>query len=101
MSPYAAMITPAPAPPLDTPTPTIQDLVKRQSITTLKVTQVPSGATSAVAEKKGFPVAVAVPALVGGMALAVLGFLGYWWLQKRRRRENQVCQVHIGLMVLC
>jgi len=62
---------------------------KRQQIVTEMITASAS-ATAAPAQKKDFPIAVAVPALVGGMALAVGLFLLVWWIAKRRRREKRV-----------
>ena len=62
---------------------------KRQQIVTEMVTASAS-ATAAAEKKKPFPVTVAVPALVGGMALAIALFLLAWWIAKRRRREKRV-----------
>ncbi|KAK1923224.1 hypothetical protein DB88DRAFT_341058 [Papiliotrema laurentii] len=71
------------------PTPA-EDLFKRQQVVTQLVTASASAAPSAEPTKaKAFPVAVAVPALIGGMAAAIAGFLLFWWISKRRRREKQ------------
>jgi hypothetical protein len=75
------------------PTPA-EDLFKRQQVVTQLVTASASAAPSAEPTKaKAFPVAVAVPALIGGMAAAIAGFLLFWWISKRRRREKQVSLV--------
>lgn len=72
--------------PLDIPS-----VVKRQA-TIVTQTVIASSSSSAAASSSGggFPVAVAVPALVGGMALAILGALGYWWYYRRKQRERKV-----------
>ena len=62
---------------------------KRQQIVTEMITASAS-ATAPPAKKKAFPVTVAVPALIGGMALAVGLFFLFWWIAKRRRREKRV-----------
>jgi hypothetical protein len=83
-------ITPLPVPPAEitlAPTPIL--LEERQEIVTLSITA-SSSPTATAAKSKSFPIAVAIPALVGGMALAVGGFLLYWWIAKRRRREKRV-----------
>ena len=41
-------------------------------------------------QSKGFPVAVAIPALIGGMAIAILGALGWWWWSRKKSRERRV-----------
>lgn len=89
-----ATITPLPVQVVATFFPTAtDDLVKRQSIVTLSVTASQSP-TAAPTKSKAFPVAVAIPALVGGMAVAIGGFLLWWWISKRRRREKRVgCNV--------
>ena len=68
------------------PTPIVH--YRRQQVVTQVITA--SSTPSSAAKSKGFPVAVAVPALIGGMAVAVAGFLLFWWISKRRRREKRV-----------
>jgi len=83
-------------PPLITPAPTLPNLVlvERQQVTTISVvaSSTPSGVDngSSTTEKKGFPVAVAIPALVGGMAAAFGAFGLWWWCTKRNKRQRRV-----------
>ena len=94
------MVTPLPTPVIVQPpnedlkpTPTglnpSVEVFKRQQIVTLSVTQsdVP---TETAQPKQKFPVAIAIPALVGGMVLALVIFGLYLWIAKKRRRVNQV-----------
>jgi hypothetical protein len=88
-------ITPFPTPIL------LNDLVERQQqVTTISVvaSSTPSGVDtgSNTTEKKGFPVAVAIPALVGGMAAAFGAFGLWWWCTKRGKRQRRV-----GFSFLC
>nr|XP_031862585.1 uncharacterized protein CI109_002083 [Kwoniella shandongensis]KAA5529657.1 hypothetical protein CI109_002083 [Kwoniella shandongensis] len=68
-------------------------LVERQSYVTVSVVANDSGSstTSASSTKKsgGFPVAIAIPALIGGMALAIAAFGLWWWLSKKKKRERR------------
>lgn len=84
-------ITVVPRDPL-APTPVV--LVERQQVTTISVvaSSTPSGmgGNNSAPEKKGFPVAVAIPALVGGMAAAIAAFGIWWWCHKRSKRERRV-----------
>ena len=97
MSPAPApLITAAPRDafpdPEPLPTPTVaQILDEREDVVTVSVIA-SSEATSAAAASKssGFPVKIAIPALVGGMALAVALFGLWYWLNKRRKRERRV-----------
>jgi hypothetical protein len=41
-------------------------------------------------------VAVAIPALVGGMAVAIIGAGLWWWIAKKRRREKMVSRAMIA-----
>lgn len=86
-----AEITLVPRDPL-APTPVV--LVERQQVTTISVvaSSTPSGmgGPSTEPEKKGFPIAVAIPALVGGMAAAIAAFGIWWWCHKRSKRERRV-----------
>jgi hypothetical protein len=83
------LITPAPAPAA-----TLIELVERQQVTTISViaSSTPSGVDtgSNTTEKKGFPVTVAIPALVGGMAAAFGAFGLWWWCSKRNKRQRRV-----------
>lgn len=87
---------PAPVPQITTPpsTLTLIDLVGRQQITTISVvaSSTPSGVSSGnnTSEKKSFPVAVAIPALVGGMAAAFGAFGLWWWCSKRNKKQRRV-----------
>lgn len=76
------------------PTTTLLDLVERQQITTISVvaSSTPSGVDngSNTTEKKPFPVAVAIPALVGGMAAAIGAFGLWWWCSRRSKKERRV-----------
>jgi hypothetical protein len=87
---------PAPLPQITTPPSTITliDLVGRQQITTISVvaSSTPSGVSSGndTSEKKPFPVAVAIPALVGGMAAAFGAFGLWWWCSKRNKKQRRV-----------
>lgn len=76
------------------PTTTLLDLVERQQITTISVvaSSTPSGVDSGsnTTEKKPFPVAVAIPALVGGMAAAIGAFGLWWWCSRRSKKERRV-----------
>jgi hypothetical protein len=89
------MPVPVPLPQI-TPLPTITllDLVERQQITTISVvaSSTPSGVNdgSNNTEKKGFPVTVAIPALVGGMAAAFGAFGLWWWCSRRSKKERRV-----------
>lgn len=87
----AALPQITPAPPA---TITLIDLVGRQQITTISVvaSSAPSGVSSGnnTTEKKPFPVAVAIPALVGGMAAAFGAFGIWWWCSKRSKKERRV-----------
>lgn len=49
-----------------------------------------SSTGSGASQNKGFPVAVAIPALIGGMAIAILGALGWWWYSRKKSRERRV-----------
>jgi hypothetical protein len=72
-------------------TPLPRELIARQAtIVTQTVISGPSASATQAASGSAFPVAVAVPALIGGMALAILGAVGYWWYQRRRTRERKV-----------
>jgi hypothetical protein len=90
---------PAPLPQITTPPSTITliDLVGRQQITTISVvaSSTPSGVSSGndTSEKKPFPVAVAIPALVGGMAAAFGAFGLWWWCSKRNKKQRRVSLV--------
>jgi hypothetical protein len=90
---------PAPQPQITTPPSTITliDLVGRQQITTISVvaSSTPSGVSSGddTSEKKPFPVAVAIPALVGGMAAAFGAFGLWWWCSKRNKKQRRVSLV--------
>ena len=91
---------PAPLPQITTPPSTITliDLVGRQQITTISViaSSTPSGVSSGNdnSEKKPFPVAVAIPALVGGMAAAFGAFGLWWWCSKRNKKQRRVSSVY-------
>ncbi|ORY31241.1 hypothetical protein BCR39DRAFT_558269 [Naematelia encephala] len=66
------------------------DLIPRQSIVTVSVyassdSTSTSAASTSSSSGSSFPVKVAVPALIGGMALALIGFGLFLWLSKRRR----------------
>ena len=96
---------PAPLPQITTPPSTITliDLVGRQQITTISVvaSSTPSGVSSGNdnAEKKPFPVAVAIPALVGGMAAAFGAFGLWWWCSKRNKKQRRVSHISSGLLI--
>ena len=77
-------ITSPPLPRFD-PSPT---LLERQNIVTLSVTDTPTPA--ATAKAASFPFAVAIPALIGGMALAVFGALMYLYCVRRKKRKRRV-----------
>lgn len=89
--PAAPLITPAPV-PRDLPAAT--KLVVRQQVTTISVvaSSAPSGVNTGpdTSEKKGFPIAVAIPALVGGMAAAIAAFGLWWWCHKKSKKERRV-----------
>jgi hypothetical protein len=59
-----------------------------------------TGGASSNSGNKGFPVAVAIPALIGGMAIAILGALGWWWYSRKKSRERRVCLLLL-LMAKC
>ena len=96
---------PAPLPQITTPPSTITliDLVGRQQITTISVvaSSTPSGVSSGndTSEKKPFPVAVAIPALVGGMAAAFGAFGLWWWCSKRNKKQRRVSHISSALLI--
>lgn len=49
-----------------------------------------TGSSNGNGGSQGFPVAVAIPALVGGMAIAIIGALGWWWWSRKKSRERRV-----------
>ncbi|ODN99564.1 hypothetical protein L198_03408 [Cryptococcus wingfieldii CBS 7118] len=78
--------------PKPTPTPLASSFpnLKRSTFVTVSViandtsTSAPSSDSSS-----GFPVAIAIPALVGGMALAIGVFSFWWWWTKRSKRVKR------------
>lgn len=80
------------------------ELAARQQVTTISVvaSSTPSGMSNPDTEpaKKGFPVAVAIPALVGGMAAAFAAFGLWWWCNKRSKRERRVRPIFVSLLLL-
>ncbi|CAD6572374.1 MAG: hypothetical protein TREMPRED_000509 [Tremellales sp. Tagirdzhanova-0007] len=66
-------------------------LHERDSIVTVSViaSAAPTSSSSSSAQKTSFPYAVAIPALVGGMALAGLVFAIYWWLSRKQKEEKR------------
>ena len=83
-------ITPTPLRRTAQSGPTSTGLHERDSIVTVSVIASAAPTTSAAAQKSSFPFAVAIPALVGGMALAVLAFAIYWWLSRKQKEEKRV-----------
>ncbi|WVQ95577.1 hypothetical protein IAU59_002674 [Kwoniella sp. CBS 9459] len=77
-----------PTSPPDPLSPIILD--KRQTYVTVSVMKNTTSSTDETASKKsGFPVAIAIPALVGGMALALAGFgIWFWWSRKMKRERR-------------
>ncbi|OCF41242.1 hypothetical protein I317_04900 [Kwoniella heveanensis CBS 569] len=66
-------------------------LDKRQTYVTVSVMKNTTSSTddSTTAKKSSFPVAIAIPALVGGMALALAGFgIWFWWTRKMKRERR-------------
>ncbi|WVF68017.1 hypothetical protein IAT40_002779 [Kwoniella sp. CBS 6097] len=65
-------------------------LDKRQTYVTVSVMKNTTSSTDdTTAKKSGFPVAIAIPALVGGMALALAGFgIWFWWTRKVKRERR-------------
>lgn len=86
--PLPAEITPAPL-PLPRALAMRQASIVTQTIVASTGISDPANNQSS-SSSGGFPVAVAVPALIGGMALALLGALGWWYWQRRKRREQKV-----------
>jgi hypothetical protein len=83
--------TPPSLPLLQTATPTTPLLEDRDTVVTISVIASNSAATSsAPAKAKAFPIAVALPALLGGMALAIGGFGLWWWISNKRKKERKV-----------
>ena len=91
MLPANPILSSASLPRAFTSTPTITELFERDTIVTVSVVA-STAATSSSPPKKAtaFPFAVAIPALVGGMALAVGAFLLYWWIGRKKKREKRV-----------
>lgn len=81
--------------PRPTPLPNrhILPVHKRQSFVTVSVvandtdTSTPANSSS---NDSSFPVAIAIPALVGGMAVAIAVFGFWWWWSKRSKRVKRV-----------
>ncbi|KAK8850583.1 hypothetical protein IAR55_004502 [Kwoniella newhampshirensis] len=92
-SPVISLLFPEPtdAPEL---APNLALLVERQSYVTISVIANDSSSSTTPAsepshKKSGFPVAIAIPALAGGMALAIAGFGLWWWLGKKKQKERR------------
>ncbi|WVQ86099.1 hypothetical protein IAT38_008267 [Cryptococcus sp. DSM 104549] len=86
MSPHPfAQPTPAPPSPVSPP------IFKRQSYVTVSVVANDTSTSTASSSKSsgGFPVAIAIPALVGGMALAIAACGFWWWWNKRSKRQKR------------
>ncbi|WWC65238.1 uncharacterized protein I303_107855 [Kwoniella dejecticola CBS 10117] len=74
------------SPPLNPPI-----LDKRQTYVTLSVTKNSTDdSSSGSSSASGFPVKIAIPALIGGMALALAGFgIWLWWTRKVKRERRE------------
>jgi len=83
-------ITPPPLPRSFDFGPTPTELIERDSIVTVSVVASNAATSSAAKKATAFPFAVAIPALVGGMALAIAGFCLYWWIGRKQKREKRV-----------
>ncbi|RXK41963.1 hypothetical protein M231_00684 [Tremella mesenterica] len=78
-----------PDPNLD-PSPTMAEMLEDRDVVTVSVVASSDPTTTAVTTKSSFPVAIAIPALVGGMVLAVALFGLWYWISKRRKREHRM-----------
>ncbi len=83
-------ITSAPLPRDPFLGPSLTEIEARDSIVTVSVVASAATTSSAPTNSAAFPIAVAIPALVGGMALAVAGFGLYWWISRKKSREKRV-----------
>ncbi|WWC72634.1 uncharacterized protein I206_106598 [Kwoniella pini CBS 10737] len=74
------------SPPLSLPI-----LDKRQTYVTLSVTKNSTDDSSSnTSSSSGFPIKIAIPALIGGMALALAGFgIWLWWTRKVKRERRE------------
>ncbi|WRT70757.1 uncharacterized protein IL334_007756 [Kwoniella shivajii] len=76
------------SPPLIPPT-----LDKRQTYVTVSVvkntTDSDTSSSSSSNSSSGFPIKIAIPALIGGMALALIGFGIWWWWTRKIKRERR------------
>ncbi|WVW80777.1 hypothetical protein I302_102763 [Kwoniella bestiolae CBS 10118] len=78
--------------PLEPTTPplALPILDKRQTYVTVSVMKNGTDdSTSSSNKSSGFPVAIAIPALIGGMALALAGFGIWWWWTRKVKRERR------------
>ncbi|WVR08666.1 hypothetical protein IAU60_005724 [Kwoniella sp. DSM 27419] len=69
-------------------------LAERQTYVTISVLKNGNSSTaddgsSTTNKSNKFPVAIAIPALVGGMALALAGFGLWWWWTRKQKREKR------------
>ncbi|WWD07269.1 hypothetical protein V865_005366 [Kwoniella europaea PYCC6329] len=64
-------------------------LDKRQTYVTVSVVNNSTTDSTTSEKSSGFPVAIAIPALIGGMALALAGFGIWWWWTRKVKRERR------------